>query len=334
MLLDKSSGRPRAVNPTNAAVIGRYYEWATGGEDITPTWAEETLEIVESASAPLISDLGNGSRLSDADRITVALFVALLALRVPQRRDWLKAAEEGMARKHLLDIAEQESVFEQAMRVSGEPTDDPDETERQRINLLEALKGERIDVEAPPERTISLMFELALDLTDVVWDMSWTLLRAPDNHHFVIGDCPVTMFDPEPSGLSGGNALLSSPKAETVLPLDPEFALLLTPGPRGLDETVIDGTRLGELNLRSYAWAERWLMGRSQGDVADVRAAAKKSRRRVAALAPRHPRLVFESKLVDGRHTVAVVDAPSAATKAKRARSRRRGPRAAHRKGG
>lgn len=304
--LDRGTGRVLRTSPSNAAVIGRYYDFTTGGDEFPPDGAENLLGVVEGAAAPLVRRLAApGSTLRDDERLTMALFVALLFLRVPAQREWLRLIDERAGRKLVRDIAKQSEVFRDAMQAIGE-TSDPPEIEENRRQLLASLSHGGIEFEAPPERQIAMMFELALDLAWDIAAMSWVVLRAPDSRRFVLGDSPVTMYDPKLKG-PRGNALCSSPEAETVVPLDPAFALCIRPYGEEFDKRTLTASELLEINLRTYAWAQRWIFGFAQGDLTDLRAEAKRHRARVAKRRPRSPTIVLDAQLVDGRRSLEVV---------------------------
>lgn len=303
--LDKSTGRCVPTTPRNSAVIGRYYDFTTGGDEIPVEMPEDTLSLVENETAPLVEALATpGTLLTDSERLTVALFAALLSLRTPHGRDWLKLIEERSARKFLVDVSEQPEVFERIFAEIGEAGD----PEVSRRNLARSLSREGVQIQAPPERQIAMMFALALDLAPVMTEMAWTILRAPESERLILGDSPLTMYDPEVEGRRRGHGLYSSPLAETVLPLDPAFALRLSPAGDDLPDVKVDVPTIRDLNLRTYAWAQRFVFGQSQAHVTGARAYARRHKAEAAVRAPRRPRLVLDSTLIDGRRSVEVIE--------------------------
>jgi hypothetical protein len=121
-----------------------------------------------------------------------------------------------------------------------------------------------------------------------------TLLIAmldPTGEEFVIGDHAVTMYDPTLDARGDapvGNAIASSSLAETVLPLDRRAAVRLTFGAeRDWADEEVSADLVQEINLRSYAWAEREIYGASQARVVSVRESARRSRQEVTRFRPR-----------------------------------------------
>ncbi|HTU13672.1 MAG TPA: DUF4238 domain-containing protein [Solirubrobacterales bacterium] len=301
--LDRGTGRALRTSPTNAAVIGHYYDFTTGGDDFPVDGVEDVLGIVEGATAPLIAGLATPNAvLGDEDRLTLALFVAFLFLRVPSQRAWLRLIDERAGKKMVRDMAEQPEIFQIAMKEIGEPADEED-----RRRLIESLDRGGIEFKAPPERQLTMMMGLAIDLAWEIAAMSWSILRTPKTGRFVLGDSPVTMFDPTLKP-PRGNALRSSEKAETVVPLDPNFALAIRPVGDEFDEQILGNSELLDINLRTYAWADRWVFGFSQNDLTGLRAQAKRRPSRVAVRRPLPPAVVLDAELIDGRRSIDVVE--------------------------
>src|SRR4051794_3811574 len=91
----------------------------------------------------------------------------------------------------------------------------------------------------------------------------WTVRRAMPGAAFVIGDSPVTMFDPNRrSDDTRGNAWLSSEQAQSTLPLGAAACLMIraatspSPDVRPAGQGLVHG-----LNMRAYAWADQFLYG-------------------------------------------------------------------------
>jgi len=66
----------------------------------------------------------------------------------------------------------------------------------------------------------------------------------------------ITLHDPTPPHPGSGLGFRSSPNAETILPVDPSFAIALLPGPPEWLDASMDETSAEDLNLRADAWSE------------------------------------------------------------------------------
>jgi hypothetical protein len=133
------------------------------------------------------------------------------------------------------------------------------------------------------------------------------VMRAPAGYEFVIGDHAVSMYDPTigtPGG-STGNALASSPMAETVLPLDRSVAVLLSfDGQGDWKDLEVEPGVVQDMNLRAYAWAEEEIYGSSQARVVAVREYARAYGPLAVKYRPRLGGLLMENDypLVGGGH--------------------------------
>jgi hypothetical protein len=210
----------------------------------------------------------------------------MLALRVPRSRAFFKQAEEDMARAAVAGTTP--DMFREFLEARGQDLS-PEEAERQRENMVSAVRKGRVLIEAPQARTIAFTLQMSLDLCDAIERMQWTILQAEPGSSFVVSDSPIAMYDPHLPRMAA-NAIGSSPTAETTLPIGPRHCLVLRPLGRELEIVGASPDLVHQINLRTYAWAGRWLYG-SQHDVIDTHQRAKTNRRHLAAIAPREPEI-------------------------------------------
>jgi hypothetical protein len=282
--LDTLSATPRATSPNNVAVEKDYNTFA-GADEVDPLLPEQLYQTVETGAAPLIDAMATGSPyLGPSDRITVALYVAMLALRVPRSRAFFKQVDEDMARAAVAGTTP--VMFREFLEATGEDLS-PEEAERQRESMVSAVRKGRVLIEAPQARTIAFTLQLSLDLCEAIDRMHWTILQAEPGASFILSDSPIAMYDPHLPPLAA-NAIGSSPTAETTLAIGPRHCLLLRPLDQGVEIDGAPPELVHDINLRTYAWAGRWLYG-SEHDVTDVHRRAERNRRRLAAVSPREP---------------------------------------------
>ena len=276
------------TTPSNVGVEKNFNTYA-GIDGIDPDLPERLYELIESDAAPLIARCGHPApQLDETERISLALFVATLMLRVPRGRRTLKEVDEALGTSMIRDAKPRD--FREAMQQAGEEMTD-EEAERKRRSMIESVKRGGVEVRAPQGRQIAFAFDIALDLTRHLNDMEWTVVRAPPTARFILSDCPVAMYDPQlPPG--GANALWSSPRAETSVPLDPLFCLLLRPRAMAWTEEQVDAPRVHHINARTYAWGVRWVYGHQQ-PITDVRARVKRDRAMLADVQARDAEFRF-----------------------------------------
>jgi hypothetical protein len=270
--------------------VEKDYNTFAGVPEVDPLLPEEVYEQIESDAAPLITRLGQPSLfLNDRERAAAALFISSLSLRVPRGRTFLKDVDEEFARAILLGTDRE--MFKQFLADTGQELS-PEEAERQRLAMIDAVVNERVVIQAPQARTISHTLEMAIDLTQVFYDLEWTVLHPTGQDRFILSDSPVAMYDPRLPP-HGANALLSSPDAQTTLPLDPRFALLMEApsslpptGDPVLRQEDVDDKTVREINVRTYAWAQRWVYGQ-QHDVTQAHRRAKRNRGWLGEVSPR-----------------------------------------------
>jgi hypothetical protein len=157
----------------------------------------------------------------------------------------------------------------------------------------------------------------------MLFRMDWTLLRVPDGGEFAIADeaVPVSEIGGDGRAVSPSSPF-ADPNAEMLVPLDPSYVLTLRPNAELLQEIARDDgaalrnittdqivAQLGrpvvweereataeeveEMNLRSYAHAERWLYARDGATLERLRGLATTTEAaRVDSLQPRDPDMV------------------------------------------
>jgi hypothetical protein len=288
--LDKVSGHPRPVAPKYEAALPHYYrlEHPDGTSDSRP---EDLLASIENATAPILQRLERGEKPTDADRAWLALFIVLQHRRTPVARGWLNFLDEFASTLMTeVSLANKESFHRRAR--SAEPNMTFEEVEEMRLELLADLQSGHARIESTPSREVAAMFVAADKVAEVlVMDFAWGVIRAPASKQFVLPDMGITLYDPTPRMPASGLGFGSSPNTETVLPVDPAFAIALTPGPPVWKDASVDEAAVEEVNLRAYAWSDAAVYGQSQKAVTDIRRLARQKRELVGRFKPRPGRL-------------------------------------------
>ncbi len=280
---------------------------------------EVTLAQIESVAAPLVQGLVDDGRFPvRGDRLALALFLAVCWLRTPAWRE----RTASMFEQATTDLARMSYELdpEIAQRAFADSDMSRDEIETFRQEFVEDLAAGRFAVKFPKNLMIGYFLEGALTAQWPIFLLDWVLVRLDDAHdEFVIADNPFSLFDPTPVFPGGGVGLLSSPNVQGFIPLGPRTGILVQANPEVwawarenleslhamTDEErakAVDDREGGwaeatptvefarELNLRSYANAQRYIFG-SQQAVQTVRAQSKANPALVAALRSRGPRL-------------------------------------------
>lgn len=290
--LDKRTGKPSKINPRDAAQQRDYYRLKDNTVSFDP---EAYFDVWETKAADVIRAMAaEHAPPNSAQRFYTAGFVALLLQRGPVGLGRHEAAWEVGQRAFMNEaILASKETFRSAMGDALASMDD-EHVERLRCFYVEKWETGEAAVVMPDDWPVLSMIANLDKSIAVVRGMSWRLLIAAEPAAFVISDTPVATYDPVMSKAdpSWGSGLMSSDHAETSVPLDPQHCLVLSPaGPSW--QCADAATDLVErLNLRTYAWGDRWIYGHSQKAVQGVREDAKRRRGEVAELRPRPGNLI------------------------------------------
>jgi hypothetical protein len=310
-VIHKPTGRTERVQVSNACTAEDFYaiEDDAGNKDMV---LEDMLQKIESYSARRIERLvaNPGVTPTDDERHTLALYVVLTNMRTPRMREHLRWMSDTATLAHFRSTLEADPPWQRMRRaVFPELTDA--EAEEFRTNTLREIDAGDLQTVFPERYYVITTMEYIVDQSYIAADLAWEVMRAPGAAEFVIGDHAVTMFDPtvEPGGPVGGNALASSPHAETVLALDRKVAVRLSFDGTAWTDGEVSEDRVSEMNLRTYAWAEDEIYGSSQARVVAVREHARKHPRDAVRYAPKLGPLLMENDypLVGGGHRRDVV---------------------------
>lgn len=104
----------------------------------------------------------------------------------------------------------------------------------------------------------------------------FTLVATPDEVELVLPDTGYTRYDPHPRVPGTGSGFLGTDSVETVLPVAPTRALVVTPGSGRARHGQGTAAFAEDLNLRAYAQSQVCIYGRSQDAVVSVRRLAKR----------------------------------------------------------
>ena len=301
--LEKRTGQPCKVTVEAAASRHRFY--AIHEEDgTTHNRVEAYLALVESHAAPAVRRLlDDPTGLVRTDAATISHHLALLLARTPLATERIASSVDQIMRLLMSNEFGDERQFAKTYRKAiGD--DEPEKIEAMRLRMLAGLKDGSIAF--PNERQVGLHygFHGAGDTAQVIFQMPWVLLRPDENAgEFITSDTGLAMFDPHPRYPWTGNSLMSSPHAQTTIPLTPTHCLVLLAGEPTGARTVRAASRrdVEDINLRTYGWAHRHIFGRTQEAVTSIRMLARRNRGRVPAPKPYRQVLLFEAEAGDDR---------------------------------
>jgi hypothetical protein len=316
-MLDKKTGKPTAVSPRDAAVRRHFYSLDVDGR--RDPAVEHVLSVIEGIAAKLVRSLDESEFPIGIDRLELGLFVAVCWLRTPTQREQMASLMEQVTAAMVSESFKLDPAAAQRAAAATDIDLTPEEVEASRRDLVEGLDDGRYGVEIQKNAMIGYLLEGAQSSSWTMFLLDWTLVRAEEGSEFILGDNPVSLYDQMPVFPGGGVGILSSPNTQMFMPIGPSVGILLEANTRvwswardnleklhamtdeeraaAVDphegrwgEGIATPEFVQELNLRSYANAERFIFG-SQKAVQDIHAARTRHGVRLGQVTPRGPRL-------------------------------------------
>ena len=301
--LDVHTGSNVWAAPAGAASRSRFYR-LTDDDGTTHQRVEHYLARVETHAATAIRHLcADPATLPAADRATIAMFLALLEGRtiagLEQFSNFADLTLQTMQASHCADPVAFEDTYRQAIGPAS-----PEQVERARIEMLAALAENRVKLANPKEVALDLLLQHSVTSSQYIYQLQWHLLEAVDGR-FITSDRGLAMYDPTPAFPWSGHAIMSSPNAQTTIPLGPTQCLLLRPpGPvltPGLPVHRIDARRVMEINLRTYGFASDYIFADTQQTATNVHREAKARPKAVERPRRSHQVMLIEAEAGDDR---------------------------------
>jgi hypothetical protein len=264
--LDRKSGANRRVAVKSAATRRRFYAVETT-EAQKDNRIEAMLGLAEHhAALSLKKLLEDPASMDEYDRIDIAMFLTIQTQRtseaVARTEAFIQETAEQVLREHVAD----QRAFAKSMADVGGGLADPT-LEEARLKLLKAVDEGRLVNRNIREEAWRLILDSWLAASEHPLRMSWVLLR-PRSGEFVTSDAGF-------AGVANQAVDGAGETTETTFPLAPHACLMLRTGSPGLRFWEVPEVDVDRINLRTYAWAEQFIYGRTQAAVTGVRVLAK-----------------------------------------------------------
>jgi Protein of unknown function (DUF4238) len=287
--MNTASGKPEKTTPDRSAFVEELYSQETDAG--TDRWLEAFLAVVENYAAPAIVRLVDQPlNLAAKDRQTISYYLAFQYQRTPVVIDNSIGNQQALMELILsVELADDEA-FVARYKEDIDASQSDEEIRRLLERTRAALESGEIAFDDPKSRSFTLMLGGTDRVAEAIFNLEWVILRAGEDE-FVTSDRAIAMHDSTPKFPWSGNALESSPNAETTFPLDPLSTIMLHRGPKNLRCEELDARGVRELNLRTYGWATEQIFGRSQEVLQRVRRQAK--RYPGSVIRPRAPKPVL-----------------------------------------
>ena len=234
----------------------RNYYYCYEREEQRQFQAEHGLQKLEDLALPILRKFRDRRfGLSAEHRLTFAGYIALSHTRVPTFQKSMDRLASLIMGKQLEFVANDKRALEWATAKIREETGEeikPEEFQRK-------LTGGTVEMrQTNREWSLGQMFQMMLFLQQVIFDMKWTFLLAPeDDAGFLTSDNPVSLFDPM-VGRLGGIGFASSPVAHFTFPIS-RGVCLLAQHRRGPATAKLNGSKVRSVNKGTITPADSQL---------------------------------------------------------------------------
>lgn len=253
------SGASQRVSIEKAASRHRMYA-AVDESGEASSHLEGYLALVESHAAPALARfLSAPTALTDADRATISLFVAMQLQRTPAAAARIQQVADATLQAYASSAFSDPQTFTQMYEehFGGPGTAADREAFRQQV--VETVRRGGVRLSDPGGVAISTGLAIAAEESFLLFEFDWTLLVHPGG--FITSDRAFSIHDPEPPFPWSCQGILSSPRAETAVPLSTDVCLLLRPLGRALRCQEVPEGHAEVVNLRTWSWADRHVFG-------------------------------------------------------------------------
>ena len=229
---------------------------------------EAFLGIIEQHAADAIKRVAAAPQtISDDDRWTIAYFLAIQQGRTPPGLEQHRSVARAAARQTLHAFFKDKAVVARHYREKVNPNADMAEIRAFAISEIKAFQDGKRTIELPDVAPFQAMLMTVSQNALVVVQMQWTLLTAGEE--FIANDRGLAMWDPNLPE-TRGNAWMSSPQAETTVPVGPTKCLKITPGRESFKVEPADAALVADINLRTYGWSDIAIFGTNEQALRDV----------------------------------------------------------------
>lgn len=259
-VFDRATKKLRQDKPRNVAAITDYYAL------VTDTGRNDEVEYgflagIEGAAAPALTRLADGESISDHEHAVIAVFLALLCVRVPSFEEAYSKVNNELARSTFRHLAGTPALAAEFLARQEAPVSYSAE------QLSEFVNSDRFTMPADQNERIRQMIEMAQPLIAAFEQMDWWLLRSGGAMRFVTSDAPMGLIPlPEAPAVYG----CRTPNVLRFVALSPETCLLLADCSGEspiLAEKVVADDDVAEINRAIARAASRLVIGRDRGDV-------------------------------------------------------------------
>lgn len=247
---------PRCSVPEAEAYQRDFYSFDENG--IKNVQTERWFAGLETRIAPLITDLIRTKRKpTEAERTCLAVFMGTMYTRTPLGRrlsdERFGPATSEMLKRVAADPIEFRELYA-SMDARFREREDEETIEQVRQDIL---SGKSDALEEKDDFRLASIIEVGITVSEVLFEMGWRFIYAPEGHRFITSDNPLVTEVSEPGSKAihfrGG---VNVPNAGAWFPLTQNAVLMMQKSlPSGV--MTVSGLLAREINKRVMICAER-----------------------------------------------------------------------------
>lgn len=216
---DRATKNYKLRGVKNVAALNKFYTYLHDGK-------EENLEGVfsqaESLAKSVIDKVIKKESIDDQEKADLAMFLALLKVRVPDFKKWTEEGGEKMYKKVNKMTFSNRTQVESMIKRTGKEL-----SKKEIDDLIEfAIDENRYDVKFPPNYWIKIMLSMSLELADLFIDSNWQFYYFDRQYALVTCDNPVVLVPPKEYSRFYGFGQ-ATPGASKIISLTSNIALVI-----------------------------------------------------------------------------------------------------------
>lgn len=218
----KDSSEPISISIKDACVQSHYYSFTMPDGDRNSEMAENIFQSIEDDAAIIIRKIESRKELSADERAYFSHFIAFQLTRVPAFRNWILESKANLMKRVMQVSASYKESFEAMVK----NVSDKEGIEIIPENFREFCLDGNYDIEYPEETSLQFVFQLALDVAKIIYDMNWGFIHSPSGAYFLTSDNPVFLADPSRNSDFPFGIGLIDRNVEFTLPLTKEICFI------------------------------------------------------------------------------------------------------------
>lgn len=195
-----------------------YFSFITPQGEKDSETVENMMMNLESEFSKTVTKIINCEELSVNDRITFAIFVSSMMVRVPNMRDNIRKSTAEMIKHISVFMASHKENFERMMGRYEKDTGNKVGMSLEEFRLW-MLNPDNYIVDVDSQYAIGMALSLLEGFAKVLFQMKWAFINATDDYKYITSDNPLNYIDPTHNPQSFYGVGLANKNIEVSLPL-------------------------------------------------------------------------------------------------------------------